>query len=300
MAAAVATAEASPAAVALDRLRESLVGFRQDLINYGALRESSRKRRLALEELLGLVAASSGQARAAPPAASAKPRQRLRHVFFDFDQTISRVHVFKLLAGWEPGVPAPHACSERGQISRVSELNGNACWHYDANFSRVIRYPPGASGGVRWSAAVLGGPERVEELRACFGALQSAGAKLTILTQGNVGCVRYLLEQEGMLKHFRGVIGRVSTHYGETDYDVRNRHESPFEAAEDDELWDSKGGVISCFMQEEGLLQQEVAFVEDDKEELRGAAGLCRHVYVSERRGMTSAHMEQLREWAQL
>merc|ERR1719305_1822470 len=38
----------------------------------------------------------------------------LRRIFFDFDQTISRCHVFKLLAGWEKSsVPAPFALTDR-------------------------------------------------------------------------------------------------------------------------------------------------------------------------------------------
>merc|ERR1719199_2250397 len=49
-------------------------------------------------------------------------------VFSDFDQTISRCHVFKQLGGLERPmeknfVPQPFAKSERGQISKIGVLN---------------------------------------------------------------------------------------------------------------------------------------------------------------------------------
>ena len=45
-------------------------------------------------------------------------------VVFDFDQTISQLHVFKCLAGWEARAlfPAPYAASEVGQIRRLLDL----------------------------------------------------------------------------------------------------------------------------------------------------------------------------------
>ena len=54
-------------------------------------------------------------------------------VFFDFDFTLTVVHVFKSLAGWVDAqvcmlamrgmvVSEPHALTERGQLRRLSEL----------------------------------------------------------------------------------------------------------------------------------------------------------------------------------
>lgn len=79
----------------------------------------------------------------------------VRLVVFDFDQTLSVVHVFKSLAGWgdkEKGekilpVPRPYASTERGQVRRIHEL--------DVAASRLGNF----------ASAAFGGPVRVEQLR---------------------------------------------------------------------------------------------------------------------------------------
>ena len=56
---------------------------------------------------------AKGTAPAAPKPAAMQQEQSgqrsLKQVYFDFDQTISKIHVFKQLAAWESGVEAPHA-----------------------------------------------------------------------------------------------------------------------------------------------------------------------------------------------
>ena len=93
-----------------------------------------------------------------PKAAKAEKSDALvKHVYFDFDQTISKVHVFKQLAGWEPGVAGQHALSERGQIHRLKLLNDLSQYQYQPN-GHVMPCPAGAKGAASWTAGALGGP----------------------------------------------------------------------------------------------------------------------------------------------
>ena len=77
-------------------------------------------------------------------------------MYFDFDQTISKIHVFKQLAGWEPGVDAPHALSERGQIHRLKMLNADLQYIYESSNGMVVPCAAGAKGSS-WTACALGG-----------------------------------------------------------------------------------------------------------------------------------------------
>ena len=92
-----------------------------------------------------------------PVAKAVKPDALVKHVYFDFDQTISKVHVFKQLAGWEPGVAGQHALSERGQIHRLKLLNDSSQYQYQPN-GHVMPCPAGAKGASSWTAGALGGP----------------------------------------------------------------------------------------------------------------------------------------------
>ena len=114
----------------------------------------------------------SGAVKSAPLEAAAKPAAAptatpaaegtqtaeggLKHVYFDFDQTISTIHVFKQLAGWEPGVDAPHALSERGQIQRLKMLNADLQYNYQSSKGMVVPCGAGAKGSS-WTACALGG-----------------------------------------------------------------------------------------------------------------------------------------------
>ena len=79
----------------------------------------------------------------------------MKHVYFDLDQTISKIHVFKHLAGWEPGVEPPRALSERGQIHRLKLLNA-ARYNFQTSSGQVVACAPGAQ-GASWTACALGG-----------------------------------------------------------------------------------------------------------------------------------------------
>ena len=80
---------------------------------------------------------------------------RVKHIYFDFDQTISKIHVFKQLAGWEPGISPPHALSERGQIHRLKMLNTEQ--YTCQGTGHVVPCAAGAP-GASWTACALGGP----------------------------------------------------------------------------------------------------------------------------------------------
>merc|ERR1712070_351782 len=74
--------------------------------------------------------ASSGES--APIDVTDAKQPSLKRAFFDFDQTISRCHVFKQLAGWErSAVSPPFALTDRGQFCKIVSLNKEGrCWTY--------------------------------------------------------------------------------------------------------------------------------------------------------------------------
>ena len=130
-----------------------------------------------LRRLSGAKAAEKSPAPAAPPPvaapstempkACALPREQkghwsLKHIYFDFDENISKIHVFKQLAWWEPGVEAPHALSERGQIHRLKMLNTQQ-WTYESGTGHVVRCAAGTP-GARWTSCALGGPVHLAEV----------------------------------------------------------------------------------------------------------------------------------------
>ena len=111
------------------------------------------------------AAAKPAAAPTATPAAQGTQTAQggLKHVYFDFDQTISTIHVFKQLAGWEPGVDAPHALSERGQIHRLKMLNADLQYTYQSSKGMVVPCGAGAKGSS-WTACALGGLMFLQDL----------------------------------------------------------------------------------------------------------------------------------------
>ena len=134
-------------------------------------------------------------------------------------------------------------------------------------------------------ASTRAGAERVGELRAFFSDLKSAGAKLSIITKGNVGACRFLLQEENLLQFFEKVFGMVGVFYGESDFDCAHPEPSELEGTSDCELRESKANLIRALMSREGLLMHQAALVEDDPAELDGVQQL----------GMTAVELEQLR-----
>mmetsp|Transcript_20925 Transcript_20925/g.53218 ORF Transcript_20925/g.53218 Transcript_20925/m.53218 type:complete len:273 (+) Transcript_20925:52-870(+) len=219
----------------------------------------------------------------------------VRYYFFDFDQTISRCHVFKQLAGWEKHqfVPPPFAQSDRGQIHRIGQLQADR-WVYDERVGRIAASPKGGT----WTSAALGGPERVEDLRQFFRELRENGAILTIVTKGYVGAVRKTLHEEGLLQFFHHIYGNVGKEYGEAALDRENPPVSEFEGTRENALTKSKAALIAGLLREARVKGEEAVLVEDDPREIESVERVCRSVFVQERRGMTLEHLVALRQMA--
>ena len=113
-----------------------------------------------------------------------------------------------------------------------------------------------------------------------------------------MGACRYLLEQEGLLQFFEQVFGMLGQFYGESDFDRANPEPSALEGSSDSELRDSKANLIRNLMSGESLAIDEACLVEDDPQEIASVQGICRSVFVAERRGMTEGEMEELRRLA--
>ena len=135
----------------------------------------------------------------------------------------------------------------------------------------------------------------MEQLRSFFASLKAAGTKLSIITKGNVGACRYLLENEGLLQFFEQVFGMLGQFYGESDFDRANPEPSPLEGSADCELRESKANLIRNLMSRASLGVGEACLVEDDAQEIASVQGICRSVFVAERRGMTESEMDELR-----
>jgi hypothetical protein len=224
----------------------------------------------------------------------------LRRIFFDFDQTISRTHVFKLLAGWDKNisVQAPFAHTDRGQISKIAELNDmGPQWAYDETHHGIVA---AQTEGVRWTSAALGGAERVDMLRSFFSDIRAEGVAMTIVTKGYVGAVRKLLSEEELLDNFDSVIGFIGNFYcrsSSSAYDDACEISS-MEGAEDSELKESKAAYITRVLQRDKLKSSQAILVEDDELQVDSVIrpGICKAVFVKDQRGMMVDEMKKLRE----
>ena len=83
--------------------------------------------------------------------------------------------------------------------------------------------------------------------------------------------------------------------YGESDFDQANKQPSELEGTADCQLPDAKAKLIQALMSQEGLSTGEAVLVEDDPAEIASVQGICQSVFVSERKGMTTAELEELR-----
>lgn len=221
----------------------------------------------------------------------------VRLFVFDFDQTLSVVHVFKTLAGWADGdnankggsknfrVPAPFATSEEGQVTRIEELS-------DAEFHEV--------GG--FAQAAFGGELRVAKVRELLrGLKEEGGAELVICTKGLVGAVNKCLHDLDLLRYFGEVYGNVGDNYGMTPYDKRVSEAGILSAAGRQFLgnpeqagWGTKDKLVKRLMKSRGLGHDQCVLVEDDPEEIRRAEPVCRTLLVKEAAGVTEEHLREL------
>lgn len=218
---------------------------------------------------------------------SSQPAKKV--IVFDFDQTLTCNHVFKLLAGWtsDPNCPPDlGATTEIGQLKRIQELEA-----IDPN---VI---------TSW----FGGSERVEGLRNFFGELRQNSCELYVCSKGLIGPVRAALERVQLLEEFTDVHAVVDT-YGISPFDQRvldsgwtpseegwDKHMNRTENAE----WArSKRGKAWLCINLAG--PRPAMLVEDDPEEITKAEtkGLAT-CYVEDRRGVGHTEMDEMLAWAQ-
>lgn len=236
---------------------------------------------------------------------SVSKKTLVRYAFFDFDQTISRCHVFKQLAGWEAEnqcVPPPFACTERGQINRISELNCSKCWLYNEDKHALTAVASESAADAEfWTCAALGGAARVARLRTFFADLRDKGVIIIVITKGFVGAVRKILAEEHLLEHVAEVYGHIGGDmYGKTEYDEALQVACPLEGSKKYSLstWAAKVNIIRAFMRKNGLRPAEAVLVEDDPLEIEAVQGTCRSVFVSGQRGVMQAEMDEIRKLA--
>jgi len=209
----------------------------------------------------------------------------VRLFVFDFDQTLSKFHVFKALAGWGPSsgfqIPPPHCSTEAGQLSRMEELSADE-FREEGGFAHVA----------------FGGKERVQQLRKGLEELHGTGAELIICTKGLVGTVNKVLFDLDMHKTFAQVYGRLTGAYGASSYDKKcaagSADVTQYLGTAEQSEWHTKDKLIARIMAQRGLQQQQVILVEDDPEEVKNAAGVCRTLLVKEARGVQEEHLREL------
>ncbi|CAE7357740.1 unnamed protein product, partial [Symbiodinium sp. CCMP2456] len=230
---------------------------------------------------------------AMPDPSLAGTSAKVQHIYFDFDQTISKIHVFKQLAGWEPGVRPPHALSERGQIHRLKMLNeAGPVFVYDGHAVQVAQT---SSTTASWTACALGGPARVGCLRFLFEELRAAQVKMAVITEGMVGACAYVLEQEGLL-HFVEVFGSLKTAHGELEFDRLVLEPSPLEGTEKQHVQSKASLMQQLRWRSDG----GVAFVSQTPAEVDSVASPCHGVLVSESREGRLGREGQEAFWVEL
>eukprot|EP00929_Paragymnodinium_shiwhaense_P008401 TRINITY_DN11235_c0_g1_i1.p1 TRINITY_DN11235_c0_g1~~TRINITY_DN11235_c0_g1_i1.p1 ORF type:complete len:525 (-),score=61.88 TRINITY_DN11235_c0_g1_i1:296-1723(-) len=218
----------------------------------------------------------------------------LKLIVFDFDQTLSIVHVFKSLAGWggDDGyrldVPAPHATSELGQMRRVQELTAAKAF----------------GGNLTFAEAVFGGPERVNRMREFLTSLKEMGVTIVVCTKGLVGVAQMCLSDLGLLGFFEAVYGRIGTSYGELQYDLSldqgatTAKEEKLIGGRANSGWGSKDRLISRLRSQLDLGKHEAILVDDDPDEIKGARNVARTLWVRDARGLNAEQMRSLLEAA--
>lgn len=178
-------------------------------------------------------------------------------VFYDFDFTLTVIHVFKSLAGWVDAqvcmlamrgmvVSEPHALTERGQLRRLAEL------------------------GPAWIQQAFGGFSRVLAIRKLLDGLVSSGCRIILVTRGYVGVARKCLKEVGLLDPFEALYGNIGVAYGtRTAYDIETELNGNGISEEIDRLWsllgkwkegewDSKTEIVHRYQHQHMLTREQV------------------------------------------
>ena len=232
--------------------------------------------------------------------------QQVKVFVFDFDQTLSAVHVFKQLAGWEaPAVQfvhPPFELSERGQVNLVNRLNGSGKYVFtppnkDQNARPAIFLVDKKKGleGTTWSVACLGGQNRVDALRRFFNDLKARDATLVICTKGYVDTVRKILKDVDLDKYF-------TRFYGRSDVEYNRKGGARKTGNPDDDMkrtkWSSKGLVLRELVKEWDLEKEEACLIDDDVRELDGSSAYSETLLVEDATGIDPQIMMTLAEAA--
>jgi len=192
----------------------------------------------------------------------------LRAAFFDFDLTLSTIHVFNSLSSGASSVPPPYAKTERGQLARIAELDQTPQYRGQGGFAMVI----------------FGGPGRVQQLQQMLSQARASGVQCFVCTKGLVGPVRKCLDQVGLLQFFSKVYGNIGDTYGATDYD-RSATVLPADArfmgTPDSALVGSKQQLIGNYMRQYGLQPSECVFLDDTPDEVKSLQGVCATIQVN-------------------
>jgi len=199
-------------------------------------------------------------------------------VVFDFDQTITVYHIFKLLA--------KDATTELGQMRLIDDLNAGGDYSGDGGFAN-------------WA---VGGAQRLAQLRRFFTTFRERGVCLVVCTFGLVGTVKKLLGQLELLEFFTEVYGGGPYKYKPTAYDKSLSERGP--TADEEKLlaapelgkWKTKGDVIGMLRQKMRLGRSEVIFIDDDINMLSDASGLCWTIWVKMSKGMGQEHLDEI-DW---
>jgi len=209
-------------------------------------------------------------------------------IMFDFDLTLSSIHVFKSLAGWYKNGPiqAPYALSEIGQTIRSIELDK----HFEDGFAQFA----------------LGGHRRIRALRKLFERLRAEHCELLVCSKGLVGPIRKILHDADLLQFMAAIYANVKTDYGSNDFDdsclqrdIPHNVDSFLASTEGNQggsyaRYGGKEKLMALLLRERGLSQKNGILVEDDEVEIEKARKICRTQFIGGENGMTNEHMDEL------
>lgn len=241
----------------------------------------------------------------------------LKLILFDFDQTLTVVHVWKLLAGCEPEgqngveVSPPYSRTQLGQMARLN---------------RFIT-PENPRGLHDFALLVFGGTRRVEAMQQILSGLHERSIEIRICTRGFVGAVKMLLQAVDLLKYFPTVHGVVDVPYDDYlpyDIEIMDRSLSnrlavvanclgcscvssrpvrkgfienemlALRGRTRDGQWGLKRTLVNELLSERQWPRDAILLVDDDPMELDGAQ--CSTLLVSERSGLTREQWLQIGE----
>lgn len=220
----------------------------------------------------------------------AQPRLQARAVFFDFDRTLTVVHVFKSLAGWADKQVCccpilsnlvndeSFALTERGQLRRLCQL------------------------GPAWIEQAFGGTTRIAVLRQLLAGISAGGfCRIVLVTRGYVGVARKCLHEAGLLEFFERVYGNIGEAYGEgTAFDAASAAVKPdteqaqLLGGDQDSEWHAKWQIIFRYMEQDGLTGDQVILVDDDPDEIGSVSHAVRTLLVEGNAGLAEADVAEL------